>query len=236
MGQIVRLLEEKKQYTKKGGEYWTGRDIQEILGYVKWDKFENVISKAKMACESAGTRPEDQFLHTGKVITAGKGAKVEISDYYLTRYACYLVAMNGDTSKPEIGEAQTYFAIQTRRQEIQDKLIEDESRIELRKRVRNANKSLGSVAKSAGVQKYAIFHNAGYHGLYEMGLRDIKKKKGITKKEDLLDRAGRTELAANEFRITQTEEKLIRDKTSGEEQAIDTHYTVGQEVRETSEH
>jgi len=230
---IINGLEKAKMYTKNGGEYWMGRDIQTVLGYDKWDKFENVIKKAILACESTGIHADDHFLQTGKMVNIGSGAQRKKGDYYLTRYACYLVSMNGDTSKPEIGIAQTYFAVQTRRQEIQDKLTADERRILLRQRVKDANISLTSTAKKIGVQKYAIFHDAGYRGLYEIGLAEIKRKKGISNKENLLDRAGRTELAANEFRITQTEDKLVRENIRGEQQAINTHLNVGKEVRAT---
>jgi len=230
---IINRLEEIKKTSKNGGHYWMGREIQQVLGYDKWDKFENVIKKAMMACESSGEAPNNHFLQTGKMVDIGSGAQRETKDYFLTRYACYLVSMNGDTNKPEIGYAQTYFAVQTRKQEIQDQLTADKRRILLRVRVKDANKSLNSTAKKTGVQRYAIFQDAGYKGLYEMGLAEIKKKKGIPKKEHLLDRAGRTELAANEFRITQTEDKLIRDNINSEKQAINTHREVGEEVRKT---
>ena len=230
---IINALDESKKLTSKGGEYWMGRNIQKILGYSSWENFQNVINKACMACESTGIDSHNHFHETTKLVKAGSGTMVKKTDYYLTRYACYLIAMNGNTSKPEIGIAQTYFAVQTRRQEISDKITEQERRLQLRDRVRRANVSLSSTAKKAGVQKYAVFHDAGYKGLYEMGLADIKRKKKMPPKEDLLDRAGRTELAANEFRITQAEEKLIRDNVSGEKAAIDTHYEVGKQVRST---
>lgn len=228
---VIKELDSAKRVSKRGGEYWMGREIQKILGYSMWENFQNVIKKARMACMSTGVDENDHFRDTTKMVAIGSGAMVRAIDCYLTRYACYLIAMNGEASKPEIGTAQTYFAIQTHRQEIQDQLTDSERRLQLRDRVRNANKSLMSAAKEAGVQKYAIFQNAGYQGLYEMGLSDIKQKKGISHKEDLLDRAGRTELAANEFRITQTEEKIIRDKIDTETRAINTHREVGREVR-----
>lgn len=233
LGMTIQSLEEKRLRSRKGGEYWMGRDIQIILGYVKWDKFENVILKAKMACQTSGIDPGNHFLQTGKMVSAGSGTRVERKDYFLTRYACYLIAMSGDTTKPEIATAQTYFAVQARRQEIQDQLTAEERRLQLRERVKQANRSLASTAKQAGVQRYPIFQDAGYRGLYEMGLSDIKRRKGIPKNEDLLDRAGRAELAANEFRITQTEQKMIRDRVSNERSAVETHRDVGQEVRAT---
>lgn len=230
---IRQQLEEKKKKTPIGGEYWMARDIQIVLGYAKWDKFEKVLEKAMMACASAGGNAEDHFLQTGKLVEAGSGTMVERKDYFLTRYACYLVAMNGDTTKHEIGAAQSYFAVQTRKQEKAEALTAEERRVQLRERVRDANRKLNSAAKKAGVQKYGVFHDAGYRGLYEMGLSDIKRRKGISQEEDLLDRAGRTELAANEFRITQTEDKLARDTVENEQHAIETHRRVGQEVRAT---
>jgi len=233
LDRIINELDRAKQKSSRGGEYWMARSIQTILGYEKWDKFENVIDKAMKSCESTGIDPNDHFRRTGKLVAIGSGALRERADYFLTRYACYLIAMNGETTKPEIGTAQTYFAVQTRRQEVQDKLTADERRIQLRERIKSANISLTSTAKKAGVQKYAIFHDAGYQGLYEMGLADIKRRKGILPNENLLDRAGRTELAANEFRITQTEEKLIRDKVNIERDAINTHRGVGKAVRTT---
>ncbi len=228
---IIKQLDANKKLTRTGGEYWMARDISPILGYPEWENFDNVIQKARMACESTGIDPQNHFLETTKMVSIGSGANRRIKDYFLTRYACYLVAMNGNSRKPEIGTAQTYFAVQARRQEIQDQLTDKEKRLQLRERVKNANLSLASTAKKAGVQRYGIFQDAGYQGLYEMGLADIKKRKGIDEKENLLDRAGRTELAANEFRITQTEEKLIRDGVKLERHAIDTHKNVGREVR-----
>jgi DNA-damage-inducible protein D len=228
-----KALEEKRRITQSGNEYWMARDLQAALGYSTWENFEEVIHRAQMACESAGANPADHFREATKVIAAGKGAQMPRKDYFLARYACYLIAMNGDPRKPEIATAQVYFVVQTRKQELQDQLTGEERRIQLRERVRERNKSLASAAKQAGVQKFAVFQAAGYQGLYDLGLADIKRRKGIGKKDDLLDRAGRTELAANEFRITQTEEKLYRDKVNNEPLAIETHRTVGREVRAT---
>lgn len=230
---IINQLNEAKRTSPKGKEYWMARDLQAILGYTSWENFAGVIDKARMACESAGAETNHHFHDIVKEIDAGKGAKGQRRDCYLSRYASYLIAMNGRSDKPEIGAAQTYFAVQTRRQEIQDQLTSEERRLQLRDRVKSANKDLNSAAKEVGVQRYALFHNAGYIGLYDMGLADIKKKKGIGEKEDLLDRAGRAELAMNEFRITQTEVKLVRDKISNERDAMETHKTVGREVRAT---
>ena len=231
----IKALDVAKRISTKGGEYWMARDIQQILGYAIWDNFYNVINKARMACESTGIDSSNHFFDTTKKVQAGSGAMVPKVDTFLTRYACYLIAMNGDPTKPEIGTAQTYFAVQTRMQEQQDQLSDAQRRLYLRERVRKANKSLASTAKSAGVQRYALFQDAGYLGLYDMHLTDIKTRKGLHKGEDLLDRAGRTELAANEFRITQTEEKLKRDNINSEINAINTHRDIGRKVRKTIE-
>ena len=230
---VILALGDKRKLSKTGGEYWMARDIQGVLGYSRWENFEKTVQKARRSCESAGVEPKNHFREVTKMIEVGKGAMVPTQDLFLTRYACYLVAMNGDTGKSEIATAQAYFAIQTRIQEVSEQLTGEEQRIQLRERVRDRNKRLASTAKQAGVQKFAIFQAAGYQGLYEMGLAEIKRHKGIGDNEDLLDRAGRTELAANEFRITQTEEKLVRDRVNTERHAINTHLEVGQEVRKT---
>ena len=228
---LINRLESCKRISPRGVEYWMARDLQPLLGYSRWENFANVIEKAKMACESAGAPPSDQFRDITKGIAAGKGAEIQRVDFYLSRYACYLIAMNGDPAKSEIGQAQTYFAVQTRRQEVQDQ--DPEQRIELRQRVKEANRNLNSAAKGVGVQNYGLFHDAGYRGLYGMGLTDLKVHKRIPPTDDLLDRAGRTELAANEFRITQAEDKLRRENVKGESAAINTHREVGQAVRTT---
>src|SRR6266403_961661 len=232
MDSVMERLESLKRYSKNGGEYWMGRDLQPILGYDKWDNFKNVVQKAREACKSGGIEAKYHFLDTGKVITAGKGAQLEREDFFLTRYGCYLIAMNGDPSKPEIGSAQTYFAVQARRQELADLSLNDEKRLELRERVKEAVKHLNSAAKSSGVINYAFFHDAGYRGLYGMGLKAIKGKKGIPQKEDLMDRAGRAELAANEFRYTQTEERLKKEQIRDGSRAETLHNEVGRKVRE----
>lgn len=233
---IINALDAAKRISVKGGEYWMARDIQPILGYSSsWDNFQNVIKKARMACESGGESSSNHFHDIVKKVQAGSNAMVPKGDTFLTRYACYLIAMSGDTSKSEIGIAQTYFAVQTRRQEQQDQITNTERRLLLRDRVKKANKSLMSTAKNAGVQKYGVFQDAGYLGLYDMHLTDIKRYKGLDKNEDLLDCAGRTELAANEFRITQTEEKIKRDNINSEVRAIEAHKAVGREVRKTIE-
>lgn len=229
----MMALDVAKKLSLNGGEYWTARDLQLVLGYSRWENFEGVIRKAVAACSGSGEDTQDHFLETKKVIIAGKGAEVGIVDFYLTRYACYLIAMNGDPAKTEIATAQSYFAVQTRRQELAqaDRLLE--KRQELRGRLTTAVKALNTVAKEAGVQNYALFHDAGYRGLYSMGLRDVKNRKGIGQKEDLFDRVGRAELAANEFRVTQAEQKIVREKIRGQVAAMAAHKEAGMEVRKT---
>ena len=230
-------LEAQKQVSPKGVEYWMARSIQQVLGYATWDKFTNVIRKAMLACEGTGTEAKNHFSQTANMVEIGSGAKRPEQDYFLSRYGCYLVAMNGDAGKPEVAAAQTYFAVQTRRQEItdnKDNLLTDiDKRFALRHRLTEATKHLNSAAKQAGVQEYALFAHAGYLGLYGMGLKDIKARKRISKDEQLFDCAGRAELAMNEFRATQTEQALQRKAVRGEEAAKEEHKRVGREVRQT---
>ncbi len=224
---VMRALDQKKRTAPNGEDYWMGRDIQIVLGYAEWRNFESVIKKAKMACDGSGVPSTYHFVETNKVISAGNGAELERADCYLTRYACYLIAMNGDPGKAEVATAQAYFAVQTRRQE----LSEQEKRVALRERVQMSNRVLAGTARGAGVTRFALFNDAGYRGLYGMGLADIKRRKKIPPKDHLLDRAGRAELAANEFRITQTQQKLERERIQGERAAMQTHQSVGEEVR-----
>jgi DNA-damage-inducible protein D len=228
---VHKALDAVKNVSKGGIEYWRGRDIQSVLGYATWENFEGVIKRAKVSCESTGEDSINHFRDTTKMVVVGSGAEVKVRDCFLDRYACYLIAMSGDTSKPEIGIAQAYFAVRTRLSELEDALSDDEKRILLRDRVKDANKYLNMAAKKAGVQNYGLFHDAGYRGLYGLTNADIKRRKGIPKNEDLLDCAGRVELAANEFRITQAEDRLTKQKIQGEKAAAFTHHQVGQEVR-----
>jgi DNA-damage-inducible protein D len=225
---VIEALEGKKRLTKQGGKpYWHGRDIMEVLAYKDWRDIREVIEKAIVACNNSGQFTADHFVLFPEMVDIGSGAQRERENYALSKYACYLVAMNGDPSKPEIATAQTYFAEQTHKQEQQESLTEQQRRVLLRNRVKDANKKLAGAAKEAGVEssRFGIFQDAGYKGLYgERGVKVIKTKKGIAANEDLLDCIGRAELAANEFRITQTEEKLRIDGIKGEQKAIDTHY------------
>lgn len=232
----VGQLETLKKVSPDDAEYWHARELQDVLGYERWENFSGVILKAMEACGSAGVPVENHFRETTKMITIGKGGERTAEDWFLSRYACYLIAMNAESSKEAVGYAQTYFAIQTHRQEQQDQLTETERRTELRDKVKDANKGLNEAAKNAGVVKYGVFHDAGYRALYGgLGNVAIKARKGIGEKEDLLDRIGHTELAANYFRITQTQQKLDRDRVNTQQGAIDTHKHVGGEVRKAME-
>lgn len=234
------IFENIKNIDENGNEYWFARDLQEVLTYSKWDKFLNVIEKAKKACENSDFNTYEHFLQVGKMIDLANGATREIEDIQLTRYACYLIVQNADARKKVVALGQTYFAIQTRKQELAEefpRLSEDEKRLKLRCEMKTHNKMLAAAAKDAGVEtpiEYATFQNHGYKGLYGgLGNKDIKSKKGLSEKKDLLDHMGSTELAANLFRATQTEEKLRRENIQGKHKANDTHFEVGQKVRQT---
>jgi DNA-damage-inducible protein D len=229
-------LDGRRRVTRANVEYWRARDIQEVLGYDSWDRFRDVIERARTACESAGLNPDNHIRRTAKMVPVGSGAQREVEDYFLNRFGCYVAAMNGESSKPQIGYAQAYFAIQARRQELADEREEqdeDGKRIEIRDRVRGENKALHSAAKKAGVKRYGIFNDGGYRGLYGgLSLAEVKALKGLGSKDELLDRSGRVELAAHEFRITQTEERLATTHVRGEEVATRVHHEVGKVVRE----
>lgn len=231
-----------RQVDEYGNEFWRARELQPLLEYATWDKFKRVIEKAIEACGQSGNAADDHFSQTGKMVDIGSAAKREIEDYRLSRYACYLIVQNGDPAKPVIANGQTYFAMQTRRQELNDnekfvRLSEDEKRLAIRNELAEHNKQLAAAAKDAGVDTpldYAIFQDHGYKGLYGgMGAKDIHARKGLKKSEKILDHMGSTELAANLFRATQAEEKLKRDNISGKQRANQAHFEVGQKVRQT---
>jgi DNA-damage-inducible protein D len=229
-------FESVKQTNIYGVEYWSARDLAPLLGYRKWERFEDTIQRAMISCEQVGEIVQSHFPGAGKWVKVGSGAEREIKDYALSRLACYLIAQNGDPRKPEIAAAQHYFAISTRKLEIQEihKLREEqEERLKLREQVAESNTALATAAQNAGVQShhFGIFQNAGYLGMYTLDADGIREKKKIPDSGEILDYMGRQELAANEFRITQTEAKLKNENILGEEKAIHTHYQVGSEVR-----
>lgn len=232
----AKNFEEIKKINKDGVEYWEARELMFLFGYKNWRDFENSIERAKIACEKSMQITEDHFVGVLKMIKIAKNTAKEairkIEDYHLSRYACYLVAQNGDSRKQEIATAQTYFAIKTREREIDEQLSENQKRLYVRNEVKTHNKELFQTAQNAGVNNFGKFNNYGYLGLYGLTAKQIQNKKGIGK-DNILDRAGSTELAANLFRITQTEEKLKKSAIKEEEVANATHFDVGQKVRKT---
>ena len=231
-----KMFEDIKHIDEEGKEYWLARELQIALDYKKWQKFINVIENAKIACEQSNFIIEDHITQVGKMINVGKGGKRKVEDYKLSRYACYLIAQNGDSRKKTIALAQTYFAIQTRKQELSEKeysmLTEDEKRFYQRNLTRKGNYSLNIVARNVGVRNFDKFHNAGYKGLYGgETANDIAKRKKLRYREDILDNMNEDELVANLFRINQTKQKLLKDKVQGESNASDIHYEVGKKVR-----
>ena len=231
-------FESIKHIDENGVEFWYARELMIMLEYSKWGNFVKVIDKAKESCKNSNINTLNHFADVGKMIVVAKGAERKIDDYKLTRYACYLIAQNGDSRKKAIALAQTYFAVQTRKQEITrqeyEQLSEDEKRLYTRKNVKDKNKYLFDTAKSAGVKNYGKFNNYGYRGLYNgETAKDIANRKGISEKEDILDYMSSTELAANLFRITQTDEVLKNKNIDNEDDACITHHNVGQAVRQT---
>lgn len=226
-----------------GREYWFARELYPLLGYTTWRRFTEVVDRAKTACVAMKIESSDHFDNVVKLIEAGKGAQREVDDVALSRYACYLIVQNGDPSKPVIAAGQTYFAVQTRRQELADeeafaRLDEDQKRLFLRREMKEHNKRLSDAAHDAGIvepKDYAIFQNHGYKGLYG-GLgrkKEIHARKGLKQSQEILDHMGHEELAANLFRATQAEAKLRREHIVGKREANQAHYSVGKEVRET---
>ena len=232
------IFESIKHVDDDGNEYWYARELQKVLEYKRWDKFYNVIESAQVACSISNNNVLDHFSQVGKMIHLGKGGQRKISDYKLSRYACYLIAQNGDSRKKVIALAQTYFAIQTRKQELLEEeynsLTEDEKRIYQRDQARKGNYNLNKTAVNSGVKDLARFHNAGYKGLYNGETADdIFKRKKLRYREDILDNMGSEELADNIFRIAQTDAKLKRDNVDNEYTANSVHFEVGKKVRNT---
>ena len=233
-----KVFEDIKHIDENGYEFWYARELMHILCYKRWDKFMNVIVKAQESCISSGNRICDHFSHVGKMVDIGSKTSRKVEDYKLSRYACYLIAQNGDSRKKVIALAQTYFAVQTRKQELLEqeynKLSEDDKRLYQRSLTRKGNYSLNQTAKHAGVKNFDKFHNYGYKGLYNGETADdIFKRKGLRYREDILDNMGSEELADNLFRIVQTEAKLKNEDIKGEGNANITHYEVGKKIRNT---
>ena len=240
-GKEYKRFEDIKHFREDGSEYWSARELGPVLEYVKWENFSKVIGRAMIACENSGHSISDDFPEVRKIVEAGATSKPK-KDYELSRYACYLIVQNGDPRKEVIALGQTYFAIQTYRQELADhynQLDEDRRRLVVRGDIKQWNQLLAETAHDAGVitnEEFAIFQNAGYMGLYGgLDVDDIHDKKGLAVGQKILDYMGSTELIANLFRISQTEEKLRRDHVQGAEQATSTHYKVGREVRKAIE-
>ena len=232
-----KTFEDIKHIDQNGIEFWYARELMPILQYSNWQNFEKIIHKAKISCQNSDISVFEHFIDINKTIKMPKGAQKTIIDYELTRYACYLIAQNGDSRKKVIALAQTYFAVQTRKQEISEKeyseLTEDEKRFYQRNLTRKGNYSLNQTAKNAGVKNFDRFHNSGYKGLYNGETADdISKRKGLRYREDILDNMGSDELIANLFRISQTEQKLKKDNIQTEKEANKTHYNIGKNIRE----
>lgn len=234
------IFEKIRHINEYGQGFWYARELQEVLNYTQWRRFKETIDRAKEACKTSGNEVEDHFADAGKMINLAKGAVREVEDYMLTRYACYLIVMNGDSRKKVIALGQTYFAVKTRQQELiddYDQLSENQKRLAIRNEMKEHNKLLAEAAKNAGVitpSDYAIFQNRGYQGLYGgLGAKEIHARKGLKKSQQILDHMGSTELAANLFRATQTDEKLRRDRIEGKDEAGEVHFQVGQKVRQT---
>jgi len=235
-----KIFEDIKHYTEDGAEFWYARELQAVLEYKEWRNFVKVIYKAKDACQGANYPVSECFVDINKTSPMPNGGVKEIDDMMLSRYACYLIVMNGDSRKEVIALGQTYFAVKTRQQELienYDKLTEDQKRLAIRNEMKEHNKQLVEAAKDAGVKTnldYAIFQNAGYQGLYGgLKAKDIHERKGLKKSQEILDHMGYEELAANLFRATQTEAKLRRENIQGKTNANQTHYEVGSKVRQT---
>ena len=231
-----KSFEDIKHTDENGAEFWYARELMKVLSYKDWRYFDAVIEKAKIACKNSELTDIDHFVVDNKMVEIGSGAKREQKDYKLTRYSCYLIAQNANPRLKIVALAQTYFAVQTRKQEITEKeytmLTEDEKRFYQRDLTRKGNYSLNQTAKQAGVKNFDKFHNSGYKGLYNGETADdIAKRKGLRYREDILDNMGSEELAANLFRITQTESRLKRDKVNTERKACDTHNKIGKIVR-----
>lgn len=228
------IFEENKKINQHQQEFWSARKLGEVLKYSEYRHFIPVVNKAKESCKNADQPIKNHFEDILDMVEIGSSSSRQIKDIALSRYACYLIMQNADPSKEVVALGQTYFAIQTRKQELQDQVIEDQKRVYLRGEVTTHNKHLAQTATQAGVKNYGTFTNYGYMGLYSgLKSKDITKKKKLTKSQKMLDHMGSEELAANLFRATQTDAKLKRESIQGEARANQTHFKVGKKVRKT---
>ncbi|MCE2960526.1 MAG: DNA damage-inducible protein D [Akkermansiaceae bacterium] len=237
MSKEIPPFEKIRRINPSGNEFWSSRDFAKVLGYANYRHFLAVIDKARTACLNSGQSLDDHFVGTDQMVEIGSGAQRTVTTTMMSRYACYLVIQNADPAKEIVAQGQTYFAIQTRRQELSDEEMEDQRRLTIRSELRQHNTQLADAAKDAGViepRDYAIFQNHGYMGLYDgLGAKEIHARKGLKKSQQILDHMGSTELAANLFRATQAEDKLRREKITGKDNANQAHREVGAKVRQT---
>jgi DNA-damage-inducible protein D len=237
MSHEITPFESIRRTNPAGNEFWSSRDFAKVLGYADYRNFQSVIEAARTACFNSGQRVDDHFVEVTEMVEIGSGAQRRLKTVMMSRYACYLVIQNADPSKEIVAQGQTYFAIQTRRQELSDEQVKTQRRLAIRAELRTHNSQLADAAKDAGViepRDYAIFQNHGYMGLYGgLDAQDIHRRKGLKKGEQILDHMGSTELAANLFRATQAEEKLRREKITGKDKANQAHREVGAKVRQT---
>lgn len=230
----ITIFEDIKKINEYQSEYWSARQLAKILEYADYRNFETVLKKAKESCKNSNQTIRDHFVDVTDMIELGKTASREIKDIFLSRYACYLIMQNADPSKEIVALGQTYFAIQTRRQEVQDQRMEDQKRVFLRDEMTAHNKHLAEAASLAGVTNYGRFTNYGYMGLYGgLSVQQIHAKKRLKPTQKILDHMGSEELAANLFRATQTDAKIRREQVKGEAKANQTHFEVGRKVRQT---
>ncbi|MCW2395299.1 MULTISPECIES: BRO family protein [unclassified Sphingobium] len=227
----IRRLEEIRRRSPSGQDFWLAREIAPILGYMVWDKFVPVVERARDAIANNGENPSHHIAPTSKLMGVGKGARRRGDEFFLSRAACYLIAMNGDPAKPAVAGAQAYFLIQTRASELRAQAFKDEKRINLRGKVTLANKRIGDIAKDVGVTRYGLFHDAKYRGIYNMSAKELARHKGLLDGETILDRAAALELSAHEFQANLAAEKILNEGISGEANAIRANRTVAEHVR-----
>lgn len=229
----MQRLEDVKRVNSQEDDFWIGREIFPILGYASWDSFKDVINRAEASISAGGGDPSHHIRHTTKLVGVGDGAKRRVGECFLSRGACYLIAMNGDPSKPEIAGAQQYFAIRTRDAELSQREAADRKRLATREKVTQAVKRVGDVAKDAGVKRYPLFHNARYQGMYDANYSAVIKAKGLSPGEELFEHAGALELSAHEFQMNLAAEKIASEGINGEQRAIDANLAIARDVRAT---